>query len=269
MQRKTLSERLTNKYQLIVRNEENFADRWSFSFNFARLLVLFTVLTLLFYAVVTGINFLGAYLLGSDSSEDTQQLVMLAAKVDSMEYEMQLKDEYLNSVKIMLNGGVTKSADTAQGKSEKYAVDEKMSKEEEEFRAKYEKEFADPQYKPKEGFTALYFTSPVPGKATDLEQGGKTIGIYIQADKNKPVRAVEAGIVAICKQNADSSFTLIIQHKNGLLTMYDGIKKPLVTSTANVDKGSDIAQAAEQKILFKMIFNGKVLNPREYVAWGK
>src|ERR1700748_1361181 len=153
MQRKTLTEKLTNKYQLIVRNEENFADRWTFSFNFARLLVVLTVLVLLFYALVTGINFLGYYLLGNtSSSEETQQLVTMAAKVDSMEYEMNIKDQYINSFKKMLNGAESKTQNSATPKTEKN-TEEKTSKEEEEFRSKFEKEIANPSYRSKEGYT--------------------------------------------------------------------------------------------------------------------
>jgi murein DD-endopeptidase MepM/ murein hydrolase activator NlpD len=269
MQRKTLTERLTNKYQLIVRNEENFADRWTISFNFARLLVILTVLVLLFYALVTGINFLGYYLLGSSSnSEETQQLVTMAAKVDSMEYEIEIKDQYINSFKTMLNGGEARTLDSNVQKTEKN-TEEKTSKEEEEFRGKFEKEIADPSYRSKEGFTILYFFSPVPGKTTDLIQEGHIIGLYIEADKYKPVKSLDAGIVVLNTKNADSTYKLILQHKNGLLTIYDRLKSPLVKTGTTVDKGTDIASAAEQKVIFSMIYNGKLLNPRQYISWNK
>ncbi len=269
MQRKTLTERLTNKYQLIVRNEENFADRWTFSFNFARLLVILTVLVLLFYALVTGINFLGYYLLGSsDNSEETQQLVTLAAKVDSMEYEMEIKDQFINSFKTMLNGEKTKTQDSNVQKIEKN-TEEKTSKEEEEFRSKFEKETADPSYRSKEGFTILYFFSPVSGQTTDLIQEGRTIGLYIDADKKKPVKSLDAGIVVLNTRNADSTYKLIIQHKTGLLTIYDRLKAPIVKTGTVVAKGSDIASAAEQRVTFSMIYNGKLLNPRQYISWSK
>jgi hypothetical protein len=269
MQRKTLTERLTNKYQLIVRNEENFADRWTFSFNFARLLVILTVLVLLFYALVTGINFLGYYLLGSNgNSEEIQQLVTMAAKVDSLEYEMGIKDQYINSFKNMLNGGGAGTQGSNVQKAEKN-TEEKTSKEEEEFRSKFEKEIADPSYRSKEGFTILYFFTPVPGKTTDLVQEGNVIGLFIEADKYKTIKSLDAGIVVLNTKNADSTYKLIIQHKSGLLTIYDRLKSPLVKTGTIVEKGTDIASAAEQKVTFSMIYNGKLLNPRQYITWSK
>jgi hypothetical protein len=269
MQRKTLTERLTNKYQLIVRNEENFADRWKISFNFAKLLVLLTVLVLLFYALVTSLNFLGGYLLGSNNdSEETQQLVMLAAKVDSMEYEMEAKDLYISSFKNMLEGGETKGKDTLAPKVEKN-TEEKISPEEEEFRKKFEKETADPSYQSKEGFFVLYFFAPVVGKATDLVQGNTVVGVQIVADKDKPVKSLEAGLVVLNLKNADSTYRLILQHKTGLLTNYDKLKAPLVKAGDWVEKGADIASAADQKVTFNMTYNGKLLNPRQYIAWNK
>ncbi len=269
MQRKTLTERLTNKYQLIVRNEENFADRWTFSFNFAKLLVALVVLVLLFYAIVTGVNSLGAYLLGSDDSEEVQQLVTLAAKVDSLEYEMEMKDQFVLGFKNMLDGGEARRKDTASQVVEKVLGDGKISKEEEEFRKKFEKEVADPAYRSVDGLTLLYFLAPIQGKAINVVQNGNVVGLSIQADKDKSVKSLDAGIVVSSTQKADSTYKIILQHKNGLLTVYDGLKMPLVKTGSNVDKASDVASPAQQRVTFVMIFNGKILNPRQYVSWNK
>lgn len=269
MQRKTLTERLTNKYQLIVRNEENFADRWTFSFNFARLLVILTVLVLLFYALVTALNVVGAYLLGSDDgSEETQQLVTLAAKVDSLEHEMEIKDLYIRSFKTMLDGGQPRLKDTLNPLPEKHA-DEKMSAEEEEFRKKFEKETTDPSYRSKDGFEVLYFSTPVSGKVTNLEQEGKIIGLMIETDAKNPIRSLDEGVVILNMKNEDSTSRLIVQHKTGLLTTYDRLKAPLVKTGSKVEKGQIIASAGVQKVVFTMSYNGKLLNPRQYIAWNK
>ncbi len=269
MQRKTLTERLTNKYQLIVRNEENFADRWTFSFNFARLLVVLTVLVLLFYGLVTGINFLGAYLLGlGGNSGENQQLVTLAAKVDSLEYETEVQDQYILSFKTMLEGGETKRKDTSVQKIEN-APEAKVSKEEDEFRKKFEKEVADPSYNSKEGFTPLYFFAPVSGKTGNVVQGGNITGVTIVANKTKPVKALDDGMVVLSSRNVDSTYKLILQHKNGLITIYDQVKSPLIKTGTIVIRGADIASAADQKIIFYMIYNSKFLNPRLYIAWEK
>jgi hypothetical protein len=268
MQRKTLTERLTNKYQLIVRNEENFADRWTFSFNFARLLVVLVVLVLLFYGLVTGINFLGSYILGIGDSEETQQLVTLAAKVDSLEYETNVKDQYILSFKTMLEGGEPRRMDSSSQKIEN-APEAKISKEEETFRKKFEKENDYPYYNSKDGFTPLYFFTPVSGKTSDMVQSGKIIGLTITANKTKPVKSLEDGIVVLSSRNADSTYKLVLQHQSGLLTIYDQIKSPLVKTGTIVLKAADIASPAEQKVIFTMIYNGKFLNPRLYIAWDK
>jgi septal ring factor EnvC (AmiA/AmiB activator) len=269
MQRKTLTERLTNKYQLIVRNEENFADRWTFSFNFARLLVMLTILVFLFYALVTGLNFVGAYLLGSDGgSEETQQLVTLAARVDSMEHEMEMKDLYLQSFKTMLDGGQPKLKDTLNALPEKHTI-EKLSKEEEEFRKKFEKETSDPSYRSKDGFEVLYFSTPVSGRVTNLVQEGKIIGLMIEANAKTPIRSLDEGVVILNIENEDSTSRLILQHKTGLLTTYDRLKTPLLKTGTKVEKGTVIASAGVQKVVFTMSYNGKLLNPRQYVAWDK
>jgi hypothetical protein len=268
MQRKTLTERLTNKYQLIVRSEDNFADRWRLSFNLARLLVVAVVLVMLFYAVVTGLNMLGVYLLGGNNeSEENQQLILLASRVDSLEYEVQMKDQYIMAFKTMLEGGEARVPDTSGQNIEKFSEEVKISKEEEEFRKKFEKEVPNPGYRSKEGFANLYFFAPVAGKTTDLLQNGKVVGLYIEARPEKPVRVLEAGVVVSETINPDSTYKLMVQHRSGLLTVYDRLQKPLVKSHTSVDRGTEIAAPAIQKIVFSMMYNGKILNPKEYVAW--
>ncbi len=269
MQRKTLNERLTNKYQLIVRNEENFSDRWTFSFNFAKLLVLITLILVLFYALSTGINFLGSYLLGvGGNSEKAQELITMAAKVDSIAYELDVKDRYILSFKTMLNGGEVPEKNTISTLIDK-KPDEKMSKEEEEFRRKFEKEVPDPYYKAKEGFSQLFFFAPISGQVSDINVNGVLSGVSVQATKTKSIKAIDGGIVLLKSINEDSTFKVILQHTTGLVTVYDNIKYPIVKTGSNVLKGSEIAAPAVQKVTFSMIYNGKYLNPRAYIAWDK
>jgi len=269
MQRKTLTERLTNKYLLIVRNEENFADKWQLSFNYARLLVFFTVLLILFYFIVTGLNNLGTYLLGSDDdSNETKLLLTLVAKVDSMEYEMSMKDNYISSFKNLLNGGVNRPKDTLQKKPEKY-VPAPIDADEEAFRKKYEEEIAEPSYSSKDGFSTLYFNAPIVGKATEIVEKGKAIGVQVESNTKKNIKSLDVGTVISSSLNPDSSFKIIIQHNSGLVTVYDKVKKPLINSGSVVYKNTDIALAYEQKIFFSMSYNGKLLNPKDYIAWDK
>lgn len=267
MQRKTLTQRLTLKYKLIVRNEENFADRWTIRFNFLGLLVLVTFLLLLFYAMVTGLNRLGSYILGSDESEESQLLLTLVSKLDSLEYELNTRDEYISNFKIMLDGGKRTSKDTilpAQSKP----IEEKISPEEEAFRKKFEEEVKDPAYRSVEGFNFLYFFPPISGKLTKIGSGNAVTGVFIDANTKKPIRAIDNGLVVSFSLNQDNKTSdFVIQHTNGLICQYEGVLLPKIAKNSWVKKGEEIAAPGAQKVVFKMVYNGKYLNPTTYIAW--
>jgi len=266
MQRKTLTQRLTLKYKLIVRNEENFADRWTIRFNFLGLLVLITFFAMLFYGLVTGLNKLGSYVLGSDESEETQLLISLVTKLDSLEYELNTRDQYINNFKIMLDGGKRNTKDTAFSKTIK-AVEEKLSVEEMEFRKKFEEETKDPTYRSIEGFNYLYFIPPIIGKVTQIEKDKIIVGVLVDANEKKPIRAIDNGVVLSLSPNLNKTFNIAIQHTNGLVTRYEGLTKPKIIENAVVKKGEEISAPDAQKVLFRMIYNGKSLNPTAYIAW--
>jgi len=268
MQRKTLTQRLTNKYLLIVRNEENFADRWQFSFNFARLLVVLTFIVLLFYSFVTGLNFLGVYLMGGGDtiSEEAKHLISLVAKVDSLEYALEKNDDYIMGYQSMLEGGQGRSKDTTTWKPEKQELSE-LSKEEEAFRKLFEKETSFPAYQSKESFTTLYFAAPISGKSTAVKLNGKTIAVEVLSANQRSVKSLDAGLVVTTSINADNTYKVVIHHQNGLLTIYNQVAKLATSPGSPVTKGQVVAESGNEKVIFSMYYNGKVLNPQEYIAW--
>ena len=85
--KKTISERLTTKYQLVIRNEENLAEKSTLGFTYAKVLVLSVSVFLLLFAFSL---FLSKTLLAKwfdpkhAQMEANKKLYELALKVDSL-----------------------------------------------------------------------------------------------------------------------------------------------------------------------------------------
>ena len=99
--KKTLSSWLTNKYLLIIRNEENFAEKSTFSFNYARLLLIIAGLGLVLLALAI---YLVTVVLHqwvdprSVEREANKQVIELSMQLDSLEKDIQAKDVYIKNI---------------------------------------------------------------------------------------------------------------------------------------------------------------------------
>ncbi|NQZ78139.1 MAG: M23 family peptidase, partial [Ekhidna sp.] len=105
--RKTFSNWLTSKYLLIIRNEENFAEKTTFSFNYARLLLLLAgvgliVLGVAVYLVTVGLE---QWLDPRHAQmEANRQVLELSMTIDSLEQEVSNKDVYIENIRRIISG---------------------------------------------------------------------------------------------------------------------------------------------------------------------
>lgn len=105
--KKTLYSWLTNRFLLIIRNEENFAEKKTFSFTYAKLIVfaislLLIFIALSFYVVSTFLSHW--YNPKAIEVEANRKIISLSAKVDSLSIEVERKDQYIQAFKRILEG---------------------------------------------------------------------------------------------------------------------------------------------------------------------
>ena len=105
--RKTFSNWLTNRYLLILRNEDNFAEKTTISFTYAKLiLVTFFILLIMMVASL----YLSSTLMSQWFDPRHELIVMdrhlvdLADKVDSLENQMRIKDQFITNIQRVLVG---------------------------------------------------------------------------------------------------------------------------------------------------------------------
>ena len=114
--KKTLSNWLTTRYQLIIRNEENFAEKTSLGFTYSKV-ILFSVI--LFTGLFIMSLFMSKTILAKwfDPKHEqmvlNQQLFELAQKVDSLALEIDRKDQFIANFQRVLSGDTTNFKDPA------------------------------------------------------------------------------------------------------------------------------------------------------------
>ncbi len=245
-QKKTISERLTAPYQLVVRSEENLAERSTFSFTYAKLLV---ILSSVFLLIFIASLFLSKTLLAKwfdpkyELAAQKKQLITLAQRLDSLAVEEDRKEKFIQNFQRILRGD-TSSGFVDPAKVLKANTDQKKSV--------GNMKLAPDKYDSKKGH----------------------YGVDIVAKTNEPVKCVADGTVVMSSWTQDAGYVIAVQHRGSLVSVYKhnaGLLKKVGSFVNAGDIISIVGNSGEMTdgphLHFEMWYNGNSLNPEEFVTF--
>ena len=117
-----LSQRLRQKYRLVIMNDASFAEMFSLRLTPGGILILVSAITIFMtFLVISLIAFtpLREYIPGYGDISDRKALINLSLKADSVEQLMQAKDEYIENLQNVLSGNITSDTLPLQKTNEK------------------------------------------------------------------------------------------------------------------------------------------------------
>jgi murein DD-endopeptidase MepM/ murein hydrolase activator NlpD len=285
--KKTISNWLTTRYQLIIRNEENFAEKTSFAFTYSKV-ILFSVIL---FTVLFGLSlFLSQTILAKwfdpryEQMELNKQLFELAQRVDSLGLEVDRKDQFIASIQRVLSGDTSNFSDPSEllragnktlnskpAGSTLAAVDS-------QFRKDFERSdlslisLTSVKYRE---LQETFFFSPITGLISDhfdARQGH--YGVDVVAKTNQPVKNIADGTVLFAGWTQDAGYVLIIQHTANLISVYkhnSQLMKKVGTFVNAGDIISIVGNSGEMTdgphLHFELWYNGNPLNPEEFVTF--
>lgn len=97
-------------------------------------------------------------------------------------------------------------------------------------------------------------------------------GVDLAAPEGRPIHAVSDGTVRIAAESASYGNYIILEHADGLCSLYAHCKKLLVQTGAPIKAGETIAQVGETgaaigtHLHLELWRAGKLLNPEDYIA---
>jgi murein DD-endopeptidase MepM/ murein hydrolase activator NlpD len=286
--RKTLSSWLVNRYLLIIRNEENFAEKTTFSFTYAKVILLAVTTFILLMALSL---FLVKTLLAQwfdprhAQIEANKRLYELAVKVDSLAQEVDEKDKFIMNFQRVLKGDTTEVYqsynDVVNDDTEAISTNidvNTLSPVDSQFRQEFEQtdlsllKFASTSYNE---LQEIFFFSPISGfvsAAYNVKEGH--YGVDIVAKKNEPVKCVADGTVILASWTQDSGYVITIQHRGNLLSVYKHNAELLKKVGNFVNAGEIISIIGNTGELtdgphlhFELWYNGNSVNPEEFVTF--
>jgi murein DD-endopeptidase MepM/ murein hydrolase activator NlpD len=285
-QKKTLSERLTTKYQLVIRNDENLAEKSTFAFTYAKLLVLSVSV---FILIFTGSLFLSKTLLAKwfdprhEQMQANKKLYELAVKVDSLAMEVERKDQFIQNFQRILRGDTSSGfvdpshSLAAENKPASAVGNVKLAASDSQFRKEFEQaetsvSMTNGKYRDLQG---TFFFSPVTGFISDkydLKKGH--YGIDIVAKTNETVQSIADGTVIMASWTTDAGWVIAVQHRGSLISLYKhnaGLLKKVGNFVNAGDIISIVGNSGEMTdgphLHFELWYNGNSLNPEEFVTF--
>lgn len=284
--RKTLSSRLATRYLLIIRNEENFAEKTSFSFTYSRVILL-TVTS--FFIMLLISLFLVRTLLNQwfdprhGQLEANKKLVELSIKIDSLDLEMQKKDRFiLNFQKIVMGDSVTIDYNSTDESEETQINRTDLNKEDlAEIDSQFREEFES------SGVTLatfssvssdlheIFFYSPITGFISARYNVTEAhYGVDVVAKKNEPVKCVADGTVIFASWTQDSGHVIAVQHQGNLVSVYKH-NAEILKKVGNFVSGGEIISIVGNTgeltdgphLHFELWSDGSPVNPEDFVSF--
>lgn len=284
--RRKLSQRLNDKYRLIIYNDNTFEEFGHIRLKGFNLLWIigalgFILISLTFILVAyTSVREL---IPGYPDSKLKREIVMNALKLDSLQHELDIRDKYFNNINNILAGrepldysspkkDSIKNKNISFKKSTKDSLLRKQIEEEEQFNLLLNN-------KPINGsiqkLSQIHFFTPLRGVITNTfssETGH--FGVDIVAGPNEVIKSVLDGTVIMASWTIETGYVIQIQHENNLISVYKHNAELLKRTGNHVNAGEPIAIVGNSGELttgphlhFELWDNGRSVNPQDYIVF--
>lgn len=284
-QKRTFSNWLTNRYLLIVRNEEDFSEKRTIIFNYGRLILLLAFIFILSMTLsVLSVNTVLKQWFDPRYAEmeANRQVLNLTLMLDSLQNEVQIKNNYIQNVKYILEG---QNLDSLFSNNKVLStstlgdinLSPALSPLDSQFRAEYESSdlgLVSLNFNRSEDeLREIVFFTPLEGIITNnFDPKEDHFGIDIVSQENEPIKALADGVVIMASWTLDGGYVLVIQHSGNLISIYKH-NSELLKSVGNFVESGEIVSiigntgelTSGPHLHFELWFKEQAVNPEDYV----
>ena len=270
-----------NRLQIIFRNKRDFKDISFFEFTNLSL----SLYLLFFLALIFSISFFLSTTILSQwfdprfaEKKANEELIRLSNSIDSLIYESQIKDQYIENIMIILSGGENEFLEkkSEENKLELQDLTNDYSAVDSFFRQEFESNLSFSEIiRSTDSDQNLLLMSPVSsGVVSSFYDPSKShFGIDITCKEEEPIKSVLDGTVLMSSWTKDSGYVISIIHPNNLISVYKHNSKVFVEPGQIVKTGDVISIIGNTGELstgphlhFELWLNGKSINPSEFIS---
>ncbi len=223
-----LKQKLTDKYRLVVLNEDTFEERFSLKLSVLNIFVLGGVLSFLLILITTFfITFtpIKEFIPGYSSTNLKIKATKLTLKTDSLKKKLDILHNYTMALQPILTGEIkAKFIDSIQLESERIVIKDSLlnaSREDSIFREKIESKDRFPIQNNASSNVKIVFFAPLNGIISqDFDSKTKHLAVDIVAKKNAPVKATADGTVIFSGWTTETGNVIILKHAYNYISVY-------------------------------------------------
>ncbi|WP_100610484.1 M23 family metallopeptidase [Confluentibacter lentus] len=278
---KKLKRKLLDKYRLVVLNEDTFEERISLKLTRLNVFVLVSlsaILLVLATLMLIAFTPLREYIPGYSSTALKKQATELTFTADSLQQIISMNDKYYESIKKVLQGDVSKVDFNKDSiikavKLEIDQVDLRPNQEDSILREKVDKEDKYNLFESAKSGTNFVLFPPVNGTISEpynLKERHYAVDLVVA--KNTPIKATADGSVIFAEWTAETGYVIILEHSQGLLSVYKHNASLTKTQGDLVKAGEVIATSGNTgdyttgpHLHFELWNNGYPINPTNFI----
>jgi len=276
-----ITDKLLHKYRLVILNEDTFEERLAIKLTRLNVFVILSiagVFLIILTTLLIAFTPLREYIPGYSSTALKLKATELNYKTDSLQQVIVMNDQYLNSIKRVLEGDVTTvnfNRDSIIEATKIEAKEEDLSpiREDSLLRAKVDKE---DKYNLFESATTKANFVLFPPANGNISQGynvnEKHYAVDVVLVKDTPIKATADGTVIFSEWTTETGYVIILEHSYGLISVYKHNASLTKSQGDLVKAGEVIATAGSTGELttgphlhFELWSDGYPINPTNFI----
>ncbi len=241
-----------------------------------------TIVLLLFAAFILLVAYtpLKTFVPGFPDAETKRASVQNSIKIDSLENVVARWEFYTENLKRVLNGDDPMVIDSIirnsrQGKDTLDAATAQARDSLLRETVKDAEQFSINQNRPRSlPIEGMHFFTPLQGVISQPYDKALHPYVEISAPANSVVMSVLDGTVVSAEWSDEYQYSIIIQHDDGIISIYRRSQKLLHSAGEKVDAGSPLALVGSTgsaegsgKIMFELWHKGEAVNPTDYISF--
>ena len=283
--KRKIYKKLSNKYRLVVMNDETFEERASLRLSPLNVFVflgtlIITFITLTIYVIAfTGLR---EYIPGYTDVTVRKKAVENFNKTDSLSHLLAAQDLFIANLQQILSGNIDKEIiiDTVKS-SQLYDSITVLKKIPEDSLLRREIENQDKynlgvnEASNTGGISNFYFFTPVKGTiTTTFNPEQKHFGVDVVSSPDAIIKSALDGTVVLSEWTSQTGYVIAVQHSNNLFSIYKH-NSALLKSVGNVVKAGDVIAiigntgelTSGPHLHFELWYNGAPVNPSDYIPF--
>lgn len=227
--RKEIKRKLLHKYRLVILNESTFEEKISFKLSRLNVFVTGSLCIIGLIGLTTlliAFTPLREYIPGYSSTKLKRQATELTYKTDSLVRTLDYTNRYLDNIRMVLRGDIENNEINRDSLFEQFKLDPSTInltpiREDSMLRAEVALEDKYNLFERNVDKSDLVLFPPVNGTISERYDSEKRhFAVDVVAPKDTPVKAVANGMVIFSEWTADTGYVIILEHKDGLLSVY-------------------------------------------------